>query len=134
MEKFEKCDCCGKETEAKLNWHFRVPDVGYGSRFDYLNPEDVVEFTVCMTCFDRMNKWLVDNYPRINLNDFWHFAIVDVSEAEGLPQGYMRELKYDDELFRLMMRFMPEAFFKEKVNVFKKYIYRIIYAPKWGKK
>lgn len=134
MEKIELCNCCGQENESKLNWHFKIPDVGYGSRFDYLEPEDAIEFTVCMKCFDRLNKWLIDHYPRINLNDFWHFTIVDLSESEGLPQGFIKEFKYDDELFRLMMRFMPEAYFKRKMNVFEKYIYRIIYAPRWGKK
>lgn len=134
MEKVELCSCCKTEVETQKAWHFTVPDVGYGSKFDYVDPNRTMQITLCMSCWDKMNKWLIDHYPRINLLDFWRFKINDISKSEGLPEGYMQELQYDDELFRLMMRFMPEVYLNKKINIAQRYIYRIIYAPIFRRK
>lgn len=130
MERKELCSCCKQEGDFGEHWHFKVPDVGYGSRFDYITPDEQVEFTICRDCLEAINNWLIRKYPRINLVDFWHFAIIDKSAEQSLPTGYLKELKYDKELFTMLMRFMPEAYFREAhVTFLKKLIYRIKFAP-----
>lgn len=129
MEKKELCSCCKQQGEFDQHWHFTIPDVGYGSIFDYVDPHDKIEFIVCHHCFDKINAWLIKNYPRINLIQFWKFEIIDTSEENQVPSGYCHELKYEIELLCMLMRFMPEVFYGRPINIFKKYICRIIYAP-----
>lgn len=120
----EKCSCCGKSFEEKINWHFKIPDVGYGSIFDRVDPEKPISMTICSSCFENMNRWLKKTRPKLNLQDFWRFEIVDKSQEYSAPDGYIREIKYEEDLYELIMKFMPDIYFDENSNFIRKWICR----------
>ena len=121
----EKCNCCHKQQDEKENWHLFIPDVGYGSLFDRIEPDKPIQMTICKSCFEQMNRWLKKKYPEINLQDFWRFKIIDKSEDYNLPKGYIREIMYERQLYELISKFMPDVYFGENINPIKKITVKI---------
>lgn len=117
----ERCNCCGKKFEEKTNWHFTIPEVGYGSLFDRVDPDKPVSMTICPTCFEQMNRWLKKKYPQLNLQEFWRFEIIDKSAEYNAPQGYIREIKHEKELYDMVVKFVPDVYFDKDSNPIKKF-------------
>lgn len=110
----EKCTCCGRKYEEKLNWHFTLPDVGYGSLFDRVDPEAPIQMTICTDCFEKINHWLKKKDPQLKLQEFWKFEVVDKSEVYNAPTGYIKEIKHEETLYDMIMKFMPQVYYDKK--------------------
>ena len=63
----------------------------------------------------KMNTWLKKQEPGLNLGEFWSFKIVDV--PDNMNGQTHQEFEYEDLLFDLYVKFMPEKVFGEKYHL-----------------
>lgn len=132
--RIEWCSCCKKEHDISEIFYLSIPDAGYSSRFDYVDPEnDKVSFILCSDCLRKISKWLKSWYPKIKLKEFWKFQIIEAANKKDLPRGFHKKLQYDDELYRMMMCFIPDKYLHKPVGKIKRLVYKIIYSPFWGR-
>lgn len=112
-----RCNHCEKELDNVLT--INLPVIGYGSAFDTLDEEEYqYRFNVCPDCMKKMNTWLKKQKPNLNLSEFWSFKIVDVPDNSKKPNGQThQEFEYEDLLFDLYVKFMPEKVFGEKYRL-----------------
>lgn len=109
-----RCNHCKRDVDNVLT--VNLPVIGYGSAFDTLDNEEYqYRFNVCPECMKEINTWLKKQKPDLNLSQFWSFQIIDV--PDDTPNEKHQEFEYEDLLFDLFVKFMPEKVFGDNYKL-----------------
>lgn len=113
---FEIGDKMRKEQKF---YEFTIPEIGYGSRFDFIGFEsDELKLKMTEKQLVKINRWLKRHFKYIKIVEFWQFRIMDEEEM-------FQCFQYDEELYEMCMHFFPELLYEQKLNPIHKFLLRI---------